>query len=176
MRNQIMTDDAKRVADLHFNILRNAIYHTARRNFLDGCNRAANFLIIVLGSGALIDAGKIISLDEKWIILAAMVVATAQLVLDFGGSARVHEFLQRRLYELLAELQRGSSAIADIEAKLTTLYGEEPPPMRALDAVAYNAACDALGKTHGRLKVGFLPSLFRNFYPFNETEFKNAAA
>jgi hypothetical protein len=86
----------------------------------------------------------------------------------------VHAYLQRRCYEILAELENtkspDESKIADIRAKLIILYGEEPPPMRALDAIAYNAACDSVGKSGERVKVT-LQSLLRHIYPFNGTEF-----
>jgi len=43
--------------------------------------------------------------------------------------------------------------------------------MRALDAVAYNAACDSIGKGSERVKISFWQSLLRHIYPFNGTEF-----
>jgi hypothetical protein len=113
--------------------------------------------------------------DPKWLAAAAAIVATLQLVGDFAVSARVHGYLQRRCYEVLAELEEtkpGDEAkIAALRAKLTILYGEEPPQMRALDAIAYNAACDSVGKSNARVKISFLQSLLRHFYPFNGTEF-----
>jgi hypothetical protein len=169
-----MTDVAKQRADLSFDILRNAIYHTARAQFLDQCMRVTNFIVIVLGTSAAAElwSGQI---DPKWLAAAAAFVATLQLVGDFAVSARVHAYLQRRCYELLAELEGitspDESSIAAIRAKLTILYGEEPPPMRALDAVAYNAACDSIGKSSERVKISFWQSLLRHIYPFNGTEF-----
>ncbi len=63
-----------------------------------------------------------------------------------GARARTHEFLQRRFYEVVADLAEITSVedtqLVGREAALNRLYAEEPPPMRALDAVAYNAASD----------------------------------
>ena len=171
-----MVDLSKQVADLRFEILRNAIYHTARNQFLDGCARYINFVVIVLGTSAAAQLGsETWKLDPKWLAAAAAFFATFQLVGGFAVSARVHAYLQRRCYELLAELEGtvslDESKIAALRAKLIILYGEEPPPMRALDAVAYNAACDSIGKSTERVKINGWQSLWRHIYPFNGTEF-----
>lgn len=166
----------KQASDLRFEILRNAIYHTARGQFLDLCTRVISFVIILLGTAAASQLGAATSkFDDRWLAGAAALVATFQLVGDFGVAARTHSYLQRRCYELLAELETllplDEAAIANLRAKLTILYGEEPPPMRALDAVAYNAACDSLGKEKSRVRIGILQSIFRQVFPFNGTEF-----
>ena len=131
-----------------------------------------NFVIIALGTSAaaqLGDATHII--DDKWLAGLAALVATFQLVSDFGVAAATHAYLQRRCYELLSELElvvvADEPKLAALRAKLTTLYGEEPPPMRALDAVAYNAACDSIGKGEERVEINWWQSLWRHVYPFN---------
>jgi hypothetical protein len=48
---------------------------------------------------------------------------------------------------------------------------KSPKSLRALDAIAYNAACDSLLDGKGRLLVNWRQSLFRHFYPFNGTDF-----
>lgn len=171
-----MVDVVKQAADLRFDILRNAIYHTARNQFLGRCTRIVNFVIIALGTSAaaqLGDATHII--DDKWLAGLAALVATFQLVSDFGVAAATHAYLQRRCYELLSELElvvvADEPKLAALRAKLTTLYGEEPPPMRALDAVAYNAACDSIGRGDERVEINWWQSLWRHVYPFNGTQF-----
>jgi hypothetical protein len=42
-------------------------------------------------------------------------------------------------------LTRRTSAAAKWQADLNLIYADEPPPMRALDAIAHNKACDSLG-------------------------------
>jgi hypothetical protein len=42
-----------------FDALRNAIYHTARRELYDSLNRLLNFLVIILGTGVAV-------VDPKW--------------------------------------------------------------------------------------------------------------
>ena len=128
-----MVDLDKLEGDLRFDLLRNAIYHSARARFLDFCTRVFNFAVILLGTSAAADLGKIGNIDQGLLAAGAAIAGIVQLVGDFGVSARTHSYLQRRCYELLAEL--GSAAPTEeslraIRAKLTLVYGEEPPPMR----------------------------------------------
>jgi hypothetical protein len=177
----------KQLRDLRFDILRNAIYHTARRTFLDRTNKYCNFAIIVLGASAVGKFGPLVGLTDEILIAAATIIATLQLVFDIGVKARDHEFLQRRFYELIAKMEREShhtdsidgseklitappSKIAEWSAELFLLYAEEPPPLRALDAVAYNAACDSVNSDK-RVHITFWQNLWRQFYPFNGTSF-----
>jgi hypothetical protein len=140
-----------------------------------------------VGAGAVGRFGALLGLTDQVLVLAATIVATLQLVFDFGVKARDHEFLQRRYYELLSEIESGiseidllsdhpqeleqyGSKISSWNAKLLLLYAEEPPPLRALDAVSYNAASDSLGRKM-RVKINFWQNLLRHIYPFNGTSF-----
>jgi len=60
--------------------------------------------------------------------------------------------------------------IAKWEAELHRLYSEEPAPMRALDAIAYNAASKSLGKKT-RIRIRPWHSIFKQWWAFNESEF-----
>src|SRR2546430_5253871 len=95
--------------DVGFDALRNAIYHTERRTFFDFVNRLVNFSVVVLGASVAAKAAALFSFQEIWLELAVVFIATAQLVFDFGWRAREHEFLQRRYYELMAEMEAGKS-------------------------------------------------------------------
>jgi hypothetical protein len=166
-------DDLK--SGLTFDILRNAIYHTARHAFLDRINRFIVFLVIGFGTSAAAQFGQHFGLDDKWLAAAAAFVATLQLVADFGVSASLHAYLQKRCYELLSELEIVPDGETDdvlkLRSRLTLIYGDEPPQMRALDAIAFNAASDSLGRKI-TLKILWWQSLARHFYPFNGTSFE----
>lgn len=77
--------------------------------------------------------------------LAAMtaLVGAADLAFDPAGRARLHEALQRKAYELGADIDGVINATdadcARWRAALHKIFAEEPPPKRALDAVVYNA-------------------------------------
>lgn len=165
--------DSKAIRDLKFDALRNAIYHSSRRGFFDTLTRTFNFIVIAGGTAAVADLGAAIDV-APWVFAAIVTLAgISQLVFDFGGKARTHEFLQRRFYELNAEIAESASsesALARWEALLSRLYAEEPPPMRALDAVSYNAAAGSMG-LKVRVVVTWWQSFGRQFFPFNKAEF-----
>ena len=165
-----------------FDALRNALYHTQRRAFFDMLNRLMNFLVIIAGASVVGKVAESLRFDSIWLELGVVLLATAQLVFDFGKLAREHEFLQRRYYEVLAEMD--AEAPADLEAakkrwsaKLLTIAADEPMLMRALDAVAYNQALDAMHEgeiqQQFRLHVSALQYLLRNFRAFHRTNFQS---
>jgi hypothetical protein len=171
--------------DPRFDALRNAIYHTERRNFFDFLNRTFTFLVVVLGAGVAGKAAKLIHLEENWLELSIVVIASLQLVFDFASRARTHEFLQRRYYELLAEMEKGDLGSPGTRekwsAKLLTLAGEEPMTMRALDAIAYNKALAALESDpealrQNRLRVTWLQRRLRHIFAFQAAEFPTKAS
>ena|ERR1035437_8214040 len=120
-----------------FNALRCAIYHTERRNFFDLSNRGLNFLVIIFGAGVAGKATKLFHIEELWLEFGVLVFATAQLAFDLGYRARTHEFLQRKYFEMLAEMELDPSPERKKwDAKLFVIASDEPMPMRALDALA----------------------------------------
>src|SRR4051794_24176719 len=88
-----------------FDALRNALYHTERKAFLDIINRSLNLIVILLGASVAGKAFKLVHIEENWLELGVIFFATVQLVFDLGGRARDHQFLQRRYYELLSEME-----------------------------------------------------------------------
>ncbi|MFG1319854.1 hypothetical protein [Xanthobacter autotrophicus] len=150
--------------------LRNALYHGARRNFLEFINRAFSFIVILGGAVAVADYLG----NAKPAAFIATVAGTLQLVFDFGGRAKEHAFLQRRFYDVIAEVETcpepAENQICKWQADLVRIYADEPPTLRALDAIAYNDAAEALD-TEWRVRVNWWQSLWRHFYPFNGTSF-----
>jgi hypothetical protein len=162
--------------ELRFDALRNAMYHAWRRGFLDFFNRSLSFVVVIAGAAAVGDLGAKLGWANsiQWLAGIATLSGALQLVFNFGERARVHEFIQRRYYELLAgSVEKQNPGIPEIcswRACLYRLYSEEPMPMRALDALAYNAAVEALGRGK-RIKVSRFQALFSQFLAFNRAEF-----
>jgi hypothetical protein len=164
-----------------FDALRCAIYHTERRNFFDLSNRCLNFLVIIFGAGVAGKAADLFHIKELWLEFGVLVFATAQLTFDFGYRARTHEFLQKKYFEMLAEMELEQSPDQKKwTAKLFAIAGDEPMPMRALDALAYNAALDATTsdvniKRANRLHVPFVHRLLRHVIAFHAHEYRPLA-
>ncbi|MER9638348.1 hypothetical protein [Mesorhizobium sp. M0228] len=165
----------RELSKINFDALRNAIYHSSRCNYYDFLNRLMSLLVVAAGAGAVADFEKFFASPALLAFVATM-AGLFQLVFDFGGKARTHEFLQRRFYELtadIAEAEKPTTAkVRDWEATLNRLYAEEPPPMRAMDAIAYNAAAESLGSDKSkRIDVTWWQSLNRHWYAFNGASF-----
>ena len=168
--------DPRRVSDLRHDVLRNALYHTARRRHLEAMGRTMNFIVIIAGAGALADfiPKDYITVVKSTLAAVTLVTGSIQLVYDFSGQARLHEFLQRRFYEILAKIESNTSIseadIHRIRGEITVIYADEPPTLRALDAVAYNAASDSLGGDY-RVRVSWLQSITRQYLAWGQASF-----
>jgi hypothetical protein len=140
-----------------FDAMRNAIYHTSRRRFFELLTRCLSFLVVASGTAAV---ANIHAIDPRYAAAGAAMIGALQLVFDFSGRARTHEILQRKYYDLLAEIDGiqtpNDEQFLKWQAALNRIYADEPPPMRALDAIAYNAACRNMGYDNSRKHVNML--------------------
>ena len=156
-----------------FEALRNAIYHSSRRRFFELLTRGLSFLVIVSGTAAV---ANLQVLEPRWWAALAAVAGALQLVFDFNGRARLHELLQRRYFDLIAEIDAKTNPTEEDfqkwQAALNRIYADEPPPMRALDAIAYNAACKSIGYGPEYFRrVNFWHVLLSQIYPFPNKNF-----
>lgn len=155
--------------------LRNALYHTARRRWLDGWGRFLNLLIIVAGTSAATDMLGYIPGSTPFMALFVAFVGAAQLVYDFSGRGRTHELLQRRYYLIYAEISECTSPTmedcAKWEAEFARAAADEPPTMRALDAIADNQATNTLLGGEKRLDVTGWQSITRQILAHNSADF-----
>ena len=156
---------------IRFNVLRNALYHTARRLRFERLTRWFNLAVILLGASAMSDAFGYFGIPAFASGAAVAVIATLQLVFDFAGSARDHRQLQREYYELLADIEATVDPDAELCARwysrMIRISGEEPPVMRAVDAKAYNDAISALEwDDDQRLYIPLARRLLKNVLSF----------
>lgn len=179
--SEMQRDDmTERVFGLRHMALRNALYHLARRRFLDGVNRFCNLLIILGGTGTAAQlAGG--SPDTAFALGGAIaLVGALQLVFDYTGRARLHEILQRRYFHLMADIEccetPTSEQCARWYSEFSRAAADEPPTMRALDAIADNQATFALlGGDKPRLKITWWQSFTRHMLAHNGGAFPVAS-
>ncbi len=166
------TEAAEAVDDVVFHGMRCAIVHQAREGFLDACHRLGMFLVLVSGSGAVYA----LTHNKDYALLVAMVpavVGALDMALNFSTRARQHAELHRRYLELVAEAQRSGaeSHAADLNARLTLLYAQEPPDYKALDALAHNQVCEGRGRGECGLRVAPPYRLLRHVFRFQGKTF-----
>ena len=163
--------------NIRFNVLRNALYHTARRGSLERWNRVFNLLVVVLGAAAVGDVLARFNVEQAYVGMAVAFIGALQLVFDFGRQARDHQVLQRDYYSLLADIEGTIDASepkrAEWYSRMIRITGDEPPVLRAVDARAYNDAADALELPRGeRLHVPFLHRMLSGVFAFSGAEYK----
>jgi hypothetical protein len=103
--------------DPRFDALRNANYHSERKTFFDFVNKSLNCVVIVLGAGVVGKIAKHVHIDDAWLELSVVIFATMQLVFDFGSRARLHEYLQKRYFEFLADMDNANLESAKTRSK-----------------------------------------------------------
>ncbi|MFA8385418.1 MAG: hypothetical protein ACEPO2_07320 [Pelagibaca sp.] len=167
---------------IRFNVLRNALYHVARRRSLERINRLFNFMVVALGTAAVADLVSLIDwrVPAEAFGAAIAIVGALQLVFDFGRAARDHQALQREYYNLLADIEvviaPDENQLAEWYSRMIRITADEPPSFKAIDAKAYNDAADALEfQRDQRLVVPWWHSVLGGVISFEGVEYPKAS-
>ena len=135
-----------------FKCVRNAAYHADWERFYGRWHKILMFFVVAFGTAAI---GSTATTDN-WLATAGTAVAVfaglVDILWDVDGRARLHSDLRRRSFDLLARLEGGED-VQRIEVEFVRLVAEEPPPMHAVNALAFNSAVDALGRPPGQKYV-----------------------
>lgn len=139
-------------------------------------------MVLALGTTSAADALVGIGVSQGLLGLAVAIVAAMQFAFDWSGRARTHEFLQRRNYEVLAQIEAkpelAKRQSSEFQSQISLLSAEEPPTYRALDAMAYNEALDSIYGSGGadfRLVVPWWQVPLMHLLHFNGTNYRSAA-
>ena len=161
---------------LRHKALRNALYHAARRQWLEGWSRFFNFCVIVLSASATVAIIEQVEFVNVALPLITTAVGAIQLVYDFSGKAKDHAFLQSRYYGVMASIDEcvdiSEQMCANWEAEFSRVAADAPPTMRALDAVCDNQATSTLLGGGPRLNVTKWQWATRNYLPHNTGTFE----
>lgn len=134
-------------------------------------HRVFMFIVVVIGTASI---GASLAKENQWATLGTALAVFAGLVdllWDVDGMARRHSTLRRRCFDLLARLEANKS-IDGIRAEYIRIIADEPPAMHAVNALAFNAAVDALGRPpEQKYKLGFWAALLRHWLRFQPNEF-----
>jgi hypothetical protein len=175
MGNSSNDENVKKAKNLRHMSLRNALYHLARRRWLETWGKLFNFSIVIAGTSAAADVFGYIPDSRIWLPFGIAAIGALQLVYDFSGRARTHEILQRRYFSLMAEIEEcvepDQLQCAKWSAEISRIAGDEPPTLRALDAIADNQATNAMYGGGNRLKVNMWQSLTRQTLAHNGASF-----
>jgi len=139
-----VSEISKQIDGLKFNLSRNAMYNAAREGWYASLHKLVMFTSAFSGTGAAVTVlGEWNSVISVFFGLFVAFATTSDLVFNLSGNARLHNGLRQRYFSLLAELESSEidqELLKSINDRLYRIYGEEPPTMRALDAMMWNQA------------------------------------
>ena len=133
------SEAAEGVKELQFELLRSALYHDILQRRFMRVHKGLQFLIIVLGSAAVWAIGGQFPIYGQIAGVIIALAGAADLVWDYGGTARDHGALRRQFYDLLTELER-SGDVASVRARIPAIYAIEPPTHDRTNHRAHNKA------------------------------------
>lgn len=145
------------VHETRFTALQNIAYNAMREQFLSRLGRGLVGTQVLAGTAAVFSAAQFFAAADSvgaadgatiWIALFGAMVGVLLLVLDPAAAAREHRVLRSKYHELLALMDEcAAPTMADVRgwnATMQRIAAGEPPAYRALKAMAFNAAVNAL--------------------------------
>lgn len=156
---------------IEFRCIRNAAYHEDMEAFYARMHRFFMFVVVVIGT---VSIGASLAKENEWATLGtafAVLAGLIDLLWDVDGMARRHSTLRRRCFDLLARLEANES-VDSIRAEYVRIVADEPPAMHAVNALAFNAAVDAMGRPkEQKYRLEPWQILFRHWRRFQPNEF-----
>nr|VFK51227.1 MAG: hypothetical protein BECKTUN1418D_GA0071000_100625 [Candidatus Kentron sp. TUN] len=168
---------AEEIDGLLFDCERLSIYHAIRRNFLDKCHRISLFLVVLSGTTAFSFVMGRWEMD--WLTMFPALFGLANLVFDFAGQSRIHESVYRRICALSGDILADPDAEKNIgrwQKEIHGIYAEDPAIYRALEAWAYNLACNGRGKTEHHFIIPQWHFYLKNIWPFLSHDYASKEA
>ena len=149
------------------------LYHELREAHLDSVHRWLMAVVILSGSAAVVG----ISGNPAAFSFVSVLAGTFDLVFDLTNRARDHRQHRLEVKEYLSELLAASEKdIPSIEKKALQLRLSAPPTYRAVRALSWNEAFEALtGETKGKISLHWWERATAHWWKHRgATEFKFA--
>lgn len=154
--------------DEKFDSMRCALCHDDSERWYAFLHRGVMFFSGLSGAGSV---ALFLQNHPSWAIImgfAVTVLTTLDLVFDLSGKARLHAGLKEQFYVVLSECEGDSVGNPKPHrARLTRIYGIEPPVSNALNYLMWNKAYLALSrdpKDENLYHVGWLCKVTRHIF------------
>ncbi|MDX2387976.1 SLATT domain-containing protein [Sinorhizobium medicae] len=160
----------------------NIKYHSSRRRTFERWNRFSSLLVILFGATGFLSALTKFY-DDQLVLVAAVtsVIGAVQLIYDFGGMARTHQQFQEEYQKIKGQIDTNQeptkTRVDRWNEEINNLIAKEPPEYRAVHALAFNEAVDAIAGVNAdqRLVIPFRHRLLKNFCAFNGYHYSKIA-
>ena len=167
-----MTQPAERY-HLLFGVRRSVRYHSYRHQFYIGAQSTIHFVIIVLGSGSLLNL-----LDDQhatglsvWGAFIITLLASLSLVFGLSSKAALHNDLYRRFANLEREFTavgpEDEKALARLLDRRLEIEMDEPATYKALNRLCHNELVRSEDRSEYALKLQLHQRVFRHFLRFD---------
>jgi hypothetical protein len=131
---------------LFFGVQRSQRYHDRRLAHYEFLHRVTNVSAVLIAGIVLFElAGAESPSAFKWLAAVAAVLAAFDVVVGFSRQAELHRDLKRKFAALEAEMETGSLTVEHATARRLVIEADEPPVFHALNTLAHNELCIALG-------------------------------
>jgi len=155
-----------------FSCTRNAAYHEDMEAFYARWHRFFMFIVVAVGTASI--GASLVKETTHWATAGTAIAVLAGLVdllWNVDGMARLHSTLRRRCFDLLARME-ADEEIKGIKAEYVRIIADEPPAMYAVNALAFNAAVDALGRPPDqKYKMTECQTFWRHWFRYQPTDF-----
>jgi hypothetical protein len=129
---------------------RSTLYHKAREGALDSVHRLIMFLIVVTGTGAVLDVAAAYGITATNLALIPAVLGTVDLLFGLSHQARRHASLATRFMELAADACADGCDLGRLRGRFYLLAAEEPPVYEALESLCFNQVASSVGDSRRR--------------------------
>ena len=149
-KNMVTTEISDQIDDLMFQIDKSIRYHHRMRGFYSTAHRFFMFLVIMTISGVLSDT------TAQFALIAASVIAAADLVWNPSHRARDHHILHARFSDLMIDVrtnQWDKEKFNLWEERRIRIEKDEPPIFYALEADCDNEVRRAWGRTENMVHI-----------------------
>lgn len=166
------------IQELRFNSLRNARYHSMRKDFLYSLRSRLAFAMASIGFATICLAAAQMTGAAVATAFAVTMLIVVTAWRDPTAEMQKHRELAQKFYAIAGDVEMLGDSLSDdkaseIKGQIMKLYSDEPHEMRALNAIAYNIAVDSLGCDPGqRLRVTWWQRAMKNLCRFDGAHFQ----
>jgi len=165
--------------ELTFDLTVAIAYQAIREQFFARLNRTLTGLQVISGTSAIAALSDMIWVGPTALLVITAVTGVVSLVIDPAGAARDHHALRSRLHNIRAELEELGMTAARMRAAragMARVAADSPPAYRGVQAIAYNAAVNAIydesEAARYRFRISWLRRLIAQWAPMRGFVFK----